>query len=288
MSITNNQSQLFRMTYEAYSKFANGINRCLTLKEVSEVCITHLKYLLNFKLIRMVMEENNKFVFFELSGSNIQYDFKNESSLYAYENDLLKNGIPVYTSKIPSKLWENKPDLEQLVEPKLWAWNFDKYDRKVIVSLLADEEKPFSSGDIEILKLAVDCIQAKFNEIYLKRQLAIQNRNLSEAYHTIKLKNQEIQNIVENQKKTIKDGVREISEKNKKLLHISVLNSHNVREPLSRIQGIIQLFDVLDDETCKKELIPKLKSSAEEMDNVLQEVIEMASRELSKLKAEKI
>lgn len=234
------------------------------------------------------MEQNKRFVYFEISGNDISYDFERNTFLYDFEKELLTTGIPIFRSVIPEKLLENREGMYALVNPVLWGWNFDKYDRKVVVSLVADEKKPFSRGDIEILKLAVDCVQAKFSEIFLKRQLAIQNKNLTEAYRTIKSKNHEIQNIVENQKKTIEAGLHEIKEKNKKLLHISVLNSHNVREPLSRIQGIIQLFDALDDETCRNELIPKLKSSAEEMDQVLQEVIEMASKELLELKASKI
>ena len=61
-----------------------------------------------------------------------------------------------------------------------------------------------------------------------------------------------------------------------------------MREPLSRIQGIVQLFEVFDDKTCREELVPKLKQSSEEMDKVLREVIEMASSELTQLKAKKL
>ncbi|WP_231563336.1 hypothetical protein [Salegentibacter sp. Hel_I_6] len=74
-------------------------------------------------------------------------------------------------------------------------------------------------------------------------------------------------------------------EKNEKLLRISALNAHNVREPLSRIQGIVQLYEVFDDKACREELLPKLKQSSEEMDQVLQEVIKMATTELNQLKA---
>lgn len=70
-------------------------------------------------------------------------------------------------------------------------------------------------------------------------------------------------------------------------MHISAINAHNVREPLSRIQGLIQLFDLFDDQQIRTEVIPKLEKSAEEMDHVLQDVINMATNELSELKAER-
>ena len=284
-NLSQNTPQLYRITYEAYSKFANEVNRCLDLEEVAEVCKTHLKYLLNFHIIRMTLFQGDKLFTFELYGNKIWFDLKGETELFPYEEKLFKNAIPLLTNKIPDKLVKNKIDINDLYDPVLWGWCFDKTERKVLVSLLSDQNKAFSVGDVDILKLMVDCIQAKFSEIYLKRQLAIQNKNLSEAYNTIKEKNEEIQRIVLNQKETIKARTSEIALKNEKLLHISALNAHNVREPLSRIQGIIELFEFMDDETCRKELVPKLISSAREMDEVLKEVVEMASKELIELKA---
>lgn len=239
----------------------------------------------------MVIDHGHNKMIFSLCGNEIDYNLKAGTSdkyLLGHEKELINTGIPYYSEEIPSKLIQSISQPETLSNPVLWGWSFDKYERKVIVSLLADDQKKFSSGDIEILKLLVDSLQAKFQEIYLKRQLAIRNENLSQAYETIKRKNKEIRNIVENQKKTIEERTHEIAEKNERLLKISALNAHNVREPLSRIQGLIPLFDIFDDDSCRKELIPKLEKSAEEMDQVLREVINMASKELSELKANKL
>lgn len=286
--IRQNTSQLYRITYEAYSKFANDINRCADLAEVAEVCKTHLKYLINFKIIRMTIAQDDRIFIFELYGNKVWFDLKQETDIFPYEKELFEKEIPLLTHEIPEKLIRNKIALDSLFDPVIWGWCFNKGERKVLVSLLSDQEKSFSVGDIEILKLVVDCIQAKFSEMYLKRQLAIQNENLSTAYDTIKSKNLEIQRIVENQKDTIRKRTSAIAQKNEKLLHVSALNAHNIKEPLSRIQGIVQLIELVDNETFRKELIPKLESTVEEMDLVLKEVVEMASSELLELKAEKI
>jgi signal transduction histidine kinase len=285
-SISKNSAQHYRITYEAYSKFANGINRCGTLQEVAEDTRRHLKYLLNFHLIKMVLEKEDRFLLLSIYKNEVSYTITEEDSLLPYEMELLKNGVPIKTSNIPLELINEKNSTEELAEPELWGWSFQKNARKVLVSLISDEKKPFSYADVEILKLVTDCLEAKLQEIFLKNQLAQKNKSLSEAYDTIKKQNFQIKEIVENQKQTIEERTREIVEKNEKLLHISALNAHNVREPLSRIQGITQLFEVFDDETCRTELIPKLATSVEEMDLVLKEVIEMASQELVKLKAE--
>ena len=288
MDIRQNTSQLYRITYEAYSKFANDINRCADLEEVSDVCQTHLKYLINFRIIRMTIVQDNKNYIFELYGNNVWFDLTQETALFPYEKELLEKGVPLLTNEIPDAFIESKIDRKQLYDPVIWGWNFVKGERKILVSLLSDQEKSFSVGDVDILKLVVDCVQSKFSEIYLKRQLDIQNKNLAKAYDTIKSQNLEIQRIVDNQKDTIRRRTQKIAEKNEKLLHISALNAHNIREPLSRILGIVQLVDLVDHETFRDELVPKLESTVEEMDDVLKEVVEMASNDLVALKAEKI
>jgi len=287
-SITNNTSQLYRITYEAYSKFANNISRCTSLKEVGEISRTHLKYLLNFHIIRLSIQEADKYLFFSLSGNQVEYDLKEQTQLLAHEKDLLDTEIPVLTTNIPHDWIDGYELSSQLLEPSLWGWLFKKNDRKITVTLISDKNKPFNTGDVEILKLVVDCFEAKFHEIYLSRLLDVKNKSLTKALKTIKEKNDQIQKIVENQQEIIEDRTKEIVAKNKKLLNISALNAHNVREPLSRIQGLIQLFDIFDDEQIRNEVIPKLEKSAEEMDQVLQEVINMATNALSDLKAEKI
>ena len=155
----------------------------------------------------------------------------------------------------------------------------------MIISLVADENRIFTSRDIDILKLAADCFDAKFKELNLKRELAKKNRILEGALTTIQEQNAEIHKINKNQKKIIRKRTEEIVKKNEKLLKISVLNAHNVKEPLSRIQGIVELFDLMDDESCREELLPRLKSSVNEMDEIVRKVIDMASKELIELNA---
>ncbi len=287
-SISNNTSQLYRITYEAYSKFANNISRCSSLKEVGEVSRTHLKYLLNFHIIRLTIQQDEKYLFFSLAGNQVEYDLKEETQILDHEKNLLETEIPILTKDIPHDWIEEYVEVTKLEDPNLWGWFFKKNDRKVTVTLIADKNKPFNTGDVDILKLAVDCFEAKFHEIYLSRQLDIKNKSLTKALKIIQEQNEEIQKIVENQQEIIEDRTKEIVAKNKKLLHISALNAHNVREPLSRIQGLIQLFDLFDDQQIRTEVIPKLEESAQEMDHVLQEVISMATNELSDLKAEKL
>ncbi|MCF4101281.1 histidine kinase [Gillisia sp. M10.2A] len=283
--ITKNQSQLYRITYEAYSKFANAINRCKTLNEVGEISKSHLKYLLNFHIIRLSIQQDDRFFVYSIHGNEAREQLISEDELLQHEFELLQNGIPFKTSELPEKYLIANPSSKNFKNPEMWGWLLNKNSRSVIVTLITDENKPFAIGDVDILKLAVDCFEAKFHEIYLAIQLDKKNKSLSDALYTIQEKNEEIQKIVTNQQQVIEARTREIVDKNKKLLQISAMNAHNVREPLSRIQGLIQLFDFIDDKEMRFDIIPKITSSAEEMDKVLQEVIQMATNELAQLKA---
>lgn len=284
--ISKNSSQLYRITYEAYSKFANKISRCATLAEVGEVAKTHLKYLFNFHIIRITIAQEEGHVFFSLTKDAVDFDFNGEAQLLTHEEELYEKEIPIHTTNIPEGWLERNLDASTIVEPELWGWLFNNHGRKVSVTLISDKIKNFGVGDLEILKLAIDCFETKFHEISLARLLDKKNQSLTEALNLIQVKNDEIQNIVNNQKEIIKQRTSEILEKNKKLLHISALNAHNIREPLSRIQGLIGLFPHFDDVEIRSEIIPKIETSAEEMDQVLQEVILMATKELEFLKQE--
>ncbi|TDN81586.1 hypothetical protein DET49_12736 [Salegentibacter sp. 24] len=280
-------SRVYRITYETFSKFSNNLNRCRSLEEVSQVSVRFLKYLLNFHLFRISVNQDGNYLVYCQCNSKGKFELIQRENLFPYELKILENNIPVRTEKIPNQLSE-KINETTLLSPALWCWTFKKMDVDFTVSLVADQNKPFEVGDIEMLKLISDSFQAKFQEIYLKEELFHKNKSLLQALDVIKNQNRKINEIVENQKQIITDRTKEVVEKNEKLLHISALNAHNVREPLSRIQGIVQLFEVFDDKSCREDLLPKLKQSSEEMDQVLREVIEMATTELNQLKAKEL
>ncbi|PKD20877.1 histidine kinase [Salegentibacter salinarum] len=286
-SLQDRTSRVYRITYETFSKFSNNLNRCKNLEEVSQVSVRFLKYLLNFHLFRICINQAGSYLVYCQCNSSGEFDLISKENLLAHELRILENNIPVKTEEIPFQLSE-KIVSTTLESPSLWCWTFKKMDVDFTVSLISDKNKAFDVGDIEMLKLISDSFQAKFQEIYLKEELYHKNQSLLQALDVIKNQNKKINQIVENQKQTIADRTKEVVEKNEKLLHISALNAHNVREPLSRIQGIVQLFEVFDDKTCREELVPKLKQSSEEMDKVLREVIEMASLELTQLKAKEL
>mgnify|MGYP000229865445 CR=1 FL=1 len=87
-----------------------------------------------------------------------------------------------------------------------------------------------------------------------------------------------ISKIVDQQKEGIDDRTKELKEKNKELAEISQLNAHTVREPLSRILGLIEISDYYSAEELKTEVLDHLKTSSEDLDKALKDVIERSAK----------
>lgn len=267
----NESNQIFRITYEAFSKFSNSLNRCRTFEEIAECLTVNLKYLFNYHIYRASYSRNNTFVHLVSIAGKTTVSVNEQPHYLEYEKQLIDENIP--------KRWNdlsclNLPAFFLAVEdeqPELWGWNLANDDRQITVSVFAGRRKRFNQKDITFLKLVSDNLETKLLELCLIKELDEKNNIIS--------------GINKNQKKIIEERTAEIAIKNKTLLEISVLNAHNVREPLSRILGLVNMLDEEESEEFLKEVIPLLKISANDLDIALQNVINRATKDLSQLKA---
>lgn len=82
----------------------------------------------------------------------------------------------------------------------------------------------------------------------------------------------------ETRKELIK-GKEKLVEKNKSLEEYAFITSHNLRRPLANILGLVQLFDEKkSDDDLNKEVIEKLKTSAEELDEVIKQTTKVLNK----------
>lgn len=286
MATTDNK--IFRITYEAFSKFSNSLSKCRSLNDVAACLKINLKYLFNFHIFRVSYHRNNQYIHVMLTAEDCSIQMQSASGYLSYEKLLLAQGIPLH---YPIGAGENPfPEPYRslpIVTPELWGWNFKiAPDRQIIISLLSDKGQVFTKKDIPFLKMVAECLKSKLLEVCLFEELDAKNKDLSEALAVIHEKNAVISSIVEHQKAVIDQRTREIAAKNARLLEVSVLNAHHLREPLTRILGLISLFDYYDTlESVKREIIPKLKTSSINLDTALQDVINKAIADLTALKA---
>jgi len=82
----------------------------------------------------------------------------------------------------------------------------------------------------------------------------------------------------ETRKELIKSKEK-LVEKNKSLEEYAFITSHNLRRPLANILGLVQLFDEKKSyDDLNKEVIEKLKTSAEELDEVIKQTTKVLNK----------
>lgn len=264
-------NQIFRITYEAFSKFSNNLNRCRAFEEITECFTVNLKYLFNYHVFRASYFQYGSYVHLDSTAGKTNLTIDDKPHYLEYEKLLLKTDIP--------QKWNDLCDMQlpqsfisiREEQPELWGWNFTDDKRNIIVSVYSGIRKKFSQKDINFLKLVSDNLETKLIELCLIKELDEKNNTITR--------------IIEHQKEVIKERTSEIANKNKTLLEISVLNAHNVREPLSRIIGLVNLLDAEDTEELIKQVIPLIKISSNDLDTALQNVINHATKDLLEYKA---
>ncbi len=264
-------NQIFRITYEAFSKFSSCLNRCRTFDEIADCFTVNLKYLFNYHVFRASYNWGGMYVHANSFRGNTEIKVGKRPRYLEYEKILADNTVPQrWTDVNALKLSECFADVDD-EEQELWGWNFMNEERQIIVSVLCGSKKKFSQKDVNFIKLVADNLETKLLELCLIKELDEKNRIISI--------------INEDQKVVIKERTREIEIKNKTLLEISVLNAHNVREPLSRILGLVNLMDEDQTEEMVTQVLPLLKTSSNDLDAALQNVINHATKDLAELKA---
>lgn len=267
-------NQYYRVAYEAFSRFSNSLVRCRSFEAVADCFQVNLKYLFSFHRFRATYQRGNLFLLLEVSAEGATLELKQAPEYLCYEQELLHKRLPLHWPDLQVQHLPERFALPAEEQGALWAWLIENdAERHTAVSVLSGESKPFSRRDITFLKLVAESLEAKLFELCLLRELDA--------------KNAEISSIMALQREVIGERTLEVAAKNAQLLEISVLNAHRVREPLSRVLGLVNLLEMRDWPLAeiKENIMPRLKTSAQDLDSALREVIEKSTADLTKLKA---
>ncbi|WP_420582111.1 hypothetical protein [Reichenbachiella sp.] len=94
--------------------------------------------------------------------------------------------------------------------------------------------------------------------------------------------NDELKSMNENLDQLVKERTQKVQDQYEQMLKYAYLNSHEVRAPLSRMQGLMSIIIQEQDIQSKMELIEKLKISSEELDAIIIEMSQILESELIK------
>lgn len=107
-----------------------------------------------------------------------------------------------------------------------------------------------------------------FKRGYQRTQVSLQKKN-----DQITHQKEEIETINNNLEKLIVQRTEKVLEHEKLFVEYANINAHKVRSPLARILGLLNLIELESDkEKSTKEFLPILKSNAEDLNTILDEV----------------
>lgn len=105
-----------------------------------------------------------------------------------------------------------------------------------------------------------------------RKKLEIQNEELLIANQKLISLNEQIHVLNGALEKRVEGRTQELAERNKILSDYAFMNAHLLRSPVSRIIGLINLFNITDDQSEKKIVGESLLKSAEELDDVVRSI----------------
>lgn len=260
-------NQIYRITYEAFSKFSNNLNNCRSLEDIAECFSINLKYLFNFHIFRASYHHNGVYIHLQSSEGHTTLTESRNPAYLPFEEFALNSTRPFHWSDLSVFSLPPEYNLPPAEAPGIWAWNFSNQgSRQILASVLSGNNKIFSQKDINFLKLVAENLETKLLEICLIKELDEKNVFISK----LNTRQQEI----------IAERTKELAKKNKVLSEISVLNAHAVREPLSRILGLVELLNMNLTGEEIMEIISYIKKSSVDLDVALQDVIQRTSADL--------
>ncbi|MEC7782277.1 MAG: hypothetical protein VYB38_02635 [Bacteroidota bacterium] len=273
----------YRITYEAFSKFSGNLSKVESLEELGKIISRHLKYLFNYKVFKiMILHEQSLAGYTFLPGKTITHT--QQQDLEPYERLLLRDKIPFVNSIDSTELPEYLKNVK-LNNGNLWGWFLAYSEYQICISLVSDDDTYFSSSDVDIVHLLADSVASKYRQISLSEILQQNNIHLESLVTEIACKNKEIKAINDNQQLVIEARTEELIQKNKKLFELSRLNAHDLREPLSRVLGLLELAEHLPQDELRSSILPKIKEASGHLDQVIQRVVTQSEKELINIKS---
>ncbi len=242
--------------------------------------------MLNFHTFRASYRRGTSCIQLTVTTEGAFFEHGQQLPLLAHEQEILEAEKPRHWSNIVALPLPEAFELPEGEEAQLWGWNFNQgQERVLLVSLLAGKSRMFCTNHTPLLQLIAENLEMKLLELCLLQELEEKNRKLQEALFAIDGKNNQIASIMELQQQHLKLSKEKIAAKNAKLAELSALNAHTLREPLSRILGLVSVLEYYDSlEEVRDQILPRLRESSNDLDIALQDVITKATQDLMELK----
>ncbi|MBS9524529.1 hypothetical protein KI659_10930 [Litoribacter alkaliphilus] len=246
----------YKVQFEAINRLSVQLAAINEKIKIVEVLGQQLKYLFNFYSFEYLFIHGNEYNLYSISNQENNYTTGPIS-----EDLLAMMGDGVYeVPSLNSVLDENG----NIVEERKWLFNTGS--NKSLITLKSVETNPFSIKSIPLVKLVHELISAKLLNLGLLAELG--------------KKNGEITKLNREQEEVIRQRTSSLKQSNQKLKELIQFNSHEIREPLSRILSLTVVKGDVDSGTFDEVFWPELMTAVRDLDYSLKAVLEKVDEQV--------
>lgn len=275
----------YRVVYDVAARLSCNINQCDDIEQIEQVLNKDIKYLFDCECMRvcLVSAEGFKTICVgtnkELNGVMNALE---QDMLLPFEDQVLHSQIPQFIDGreaiISSSGHYYNAELFRNIET-IWVWAFHSGALSLIASVFSGPRNAYRRADIPALKITCEAVLARMKGLQLLHEISAARNELEDAMKRLETKREMISKLMEEKELEVEQRTSELKLRNEKLSAIVKFNAHNIREPLTRIFGLMEVMKISTPEDIMKEIVPMLHASSEDLDKEIKRVINFIEKE---------
>lgn len=151
-------------------------------------------------------------------------------------------------------------------------------------SFIDSYQSLFSSGTLEMISTALGT-SFYLVQLNIRRSLIRTNKNLEsivqQRTQELTDTNNELKLLNENLEDMVIERTQKINNQLTQMIKYAHMNSHEVRAPLARILGLLQLMETETDNNLRQELLKKINEGSVELDEIIKKMNRILEEEIA-------
>lgn len=259
----------YRILQNSISRFSIYLNKADTLADICNCLLRNTKYLYNYSYCRFQYFHEGRHVCYTINRHDSVVECGDASFFTEAERRVYDSSVPYY-QRMTSQC--SVYDDEETGE--MWVWKFAYNEAAgMVVTVCSSGEYRFLKEQIPFVKIASEMLYTKTRMVLLIDDLNQKQHALQCSYKKLEESNALVSTLLSQQEKTIDDRTQALVRLNTKLVDLIQFNSHHIREPLTRVMGLMSLYDLMSPDDFFSEYWPMLEESVKDMDKTIRQVI---------------
>lgn len=259
----------YRILQNSISRFSIYLNKADTLNDICNCLLRNTKYLYNYSYCRFHYFHQGKHVCYTINRHEAKIEQGDIFFLSEAERKVYDSSIPFYQKMETDYALSADGSMSEV-----WIWKFPyNDDAGMIVTIHSTGEFRFLKEQIPFVKIAGEMLYTKTRMVLLVNDLNQQQQALQQSYKKLEESNALVSTLLSQQERTIDDRTQALTRLNTKLVDLIQFNSHHIREPLTRVMGLMSLYELMSPADFFEEYWPLLEESVKDMDKTIRQVI---------------